>query len=40
MDKAATLIFINIYFASRSEFCLILREEKVHFWKAMIFLNL
>ena len=29
MDEATTLIFINVYFASGSEFCVILREEKV-----------
>lgn len=28
MGKAITLIFINVYFASGSEFCVVLREGK------------
>lgn len=34
MDKVTTLIFISVYFASGSEFCVILREEKLHFGKS------
>lgn len=33
MGKATTLTFANIYFASGSEFHIILREENVHFGK-------
>lgn len=33
MGKAITLIFINIYFASGSEFYVVLREGKVHLGK-------
>lgn len=33
MDEATTLTFANICFASGSEFCIILREENVHFGK-------
>jgi len=34
MDKAATLICRNVYFANGREFCVLSSEEKVYFEKS------